>query len=51
MVDETKSKILCVRVTPQFYAKLEKAANLDRRTIADYVRILLEDTMKKKETQ
>ena len=43
--DKRKTKILCVRVTPAMWAQLEKAANLDRRTFSDYVRILLEDAL------
>ena len=42
MAKETRSIMLRIRIEPSLKAKLEKAATADRRTLSDWVRLLLE---------
>ena len=51
MADESKTRIVCVRVTPTFYAELEKAADLARRTLSDFARLLWEDALQAREQE
>lgn len=39
-----KSRIITVRVPSQLYERLGQLARENRRTLADFVRIVLEDT-------
>ena len=51
MADELKSIIMCVRVTPQLYASLREVSRLDRRTLSQMVRVLLEDALQAREQE
>ncbi len=44
-----KSEAIFIRMTPALKEKLQKLADKDKRTLSDYVRVVLEDHIAKQE--
>ena len=42
-LEETMTEVLRVRITPTLKKQIEQQAETDRRTLADWIRITLED--------
>jgi predicted DNA-binding protein len=51
MTDQPKTERIAIRVTPEFYKRLEKYAQVERRKVSDLVRIILEDEVQHHELQ
>ena len=49
MDEQTKSVTVCVRMTPRQYERIVQASHLDRRTLSDMLRILLDDALAAKQ--
>ena len=44
--DEVRSTVLCVRIRPSLKKRLERLADRDRRTLSNWIELLLERTAK-----